>query len=106
MAHYRLDCIYFPFVMPGVAVRNLQDHARIAAAADFRTRRMERDFVENIRLKRIPRTKERLLPTRTRHCTDGAERKGFPPGRIPGGFWVSEVQLPGGALEGLAGEVV
>jgi hypothetical protein len=26
--------------------------------------------------------------------------------QLPGGFWVSEVQLPGGALEGLAGEVV
>ena len=40
--------------MPGGAVRNLQDYARIAAVAELRTLRMERDFVENIRMRGIP----------------------------------------------------
>ena len=51
ITQYQLDCIYSCFVMPGGAVRNLQDYARIAAVAELRTLRMERDFVENIRMK-------------------------------------------------------
>ena len=40
--------------MPGGAVRNMQDYALIAVVAELRTLRMERDFVDNIRMRRIP----------------------------------------------------